>query len=265
MKNCTICGKEYKENPMLSILPNSLKERLKYIPDCECEYELMKKEKDEETKKQILENEKQSRLKKVKKYKDISVQDKKFFESTFENTEENNYTKYCEKYANAFITKDDAPGIIFYGKVGTGKTHLAACISNRIMQNSKTVLTLNISRYLGILRKDWSEAEEDILKHVESVDLLVIDDFGVENMTPWTYEKIFNLIDKRYRTGKACIITTNLNYSKDIKENELAIKFKDEFGNNRISDRINEMCYPMLIEGESRRKPNRDKFMEFLS
>ena len=57
MKKCSICGKEYTENPMLSVLPNSLKERLKYIPDCECEYELMKKEKDEETKKQILENE----------------------------------------------------------------------------------------------------------------------------------------------------------------------------------------------------------------
>ena len=52
------------------------------------------------------------------------------------------------------------------------------------------------------------------------------------------FKKIFNLIDKRYRTGKACIITTNLNYSKDIKENELAIKFKDEFGNDRISNRI---------------------------
>ena len=116
-----------------------------------------------------------------------------------------------------------------------------------------------------IMRERWSEAEEDILNHVESVDLLVIDDFGVENMTSWTYEKIFNLIDKRYRTGKACIITTNLNYSKDTTENELAIKFKDEFGNNRISDRINEMCYPMLIEGESRRKPDKNRFMEFLS
>ena len=265
MKKCSICNKEYVENPMLEVLPLSLKEKLKYISNCECEFEILQKENEEKMKLQILENEKQSRLNKVKKYKDISVQDKKFFESTFENTEKNNYTKYCEKYANAFIVKENAPGIIFYGKVGTGKTHLAACISNRIMDNGKTVLTLNMSRYLGRLRKEWSEAEEDILNHVESVDLLVIDDFGVENMTSWTYEKIFNLIDKRYRTGKACIITTNLNYSKDTTENELAIKFKDEFGNNRISDRINEMCYPMLIEGESRRKPDRNRFMEFLS
>ena len=87
MKKCSICNKEYVENPMLEVLPLSLKEKLKYIPNCECEFEILRKENEEKMKLQILENEKQSRLKKVKKYKDISVQDKKFFESTFENTE----------------------------------------------------------------------------------------------------------------------------------------------------------------------------------
>ena len=54
--------------------------------------------------------------------------------------------------------------------------------------------------------------EAEVLKKVSECDLLIIDDFGAEKITDWVLEKVFLLIDTRYKTEKPLIITTNLEY-----------------------------------------------------
>ncbi|RGM94285.1 ATP-binding protein, partial [Fusobacterium mortiferum] len=103
---------------------------------------------------------------------------------------------------------------------------------------------------------------------VESCDLLIIDDFGMEKSledknSAWRGEKIYNLIDSRYRCEKPLIITTNLEFSKDESRCEIAKKFSMG-GKNRIRDRIVEMCYPVEIKGKSRREIDEKKFFRLL-
>ena len=100
--------------------------------------------------------------------------------------------------------------------------------------------------------------ETEVLKKVSECDLLIIDDFGAEKITDWVLEKVFLLIDTRYKTEKPLIITTNLEYRKD--EN---CDIEKIFG-RRIKDRINEMCYPLCFLGESRRKGAEESFLEII-
>ena len=97
----------------------------------------------------------------------------------------------------------------------------------------------------------------------------MIDDFGGEkgldrNNTGWRAEKIYNLIDTRYRSEKPLIISTNLNFNEDEEKCEISEKFSTQ-GQNRIRDRIIDMCFPVQVMGKSRRGMTKQKFFEFIS
>lgn len=91
----------------------------------------------------------------------------------------------------------------------------------------------------------------------EKVDgLLIIDDLGAERSTEYAVENVFNVIDRRYRTGKPLIITTNLHI--DTMRNETSIDKK------RIYDRVFEMCAPVQMKGVSKRKLSADNKIKLL-
>lgn len=195
--------------------------------------------------------------------------DSKFLKSTFEIADmSEKYMKVALRYAKSFMEKKMDIGIIFYGGVGVGKTFATACIANYLMNRGKSVFVINLGLYLLKLTKEWGQGEMELLKIVENCDLLIIDDFGVEKSledknTSWRAEKIYNLIDSRYRCGKPLIISTNLEFDEDENRCEIARRFSAK-GKNRIRDRIVEMCYPIKVEGKSRRKVNKQRFYELL-
>lgn len=250
---CKYCGKEYVENLNIPAnFPEFIREAMKYRPTCNCE------EKQEEKRRELEEKERQRQclLNKVKKYRDISVIDKKFLQSTFENSNmSDKHMGMAKKYADKFILDGTAQGgILFYGGVGTGKTYASACICNQVMNNGKTVLVMNLGLYLLKIKREWAEAEDDVLNYVKTCDLLVIDDLGTENISDFTREKIFNLIDTRYRANKPMIITTNL--TPDGIEKALG---------SRIADRLAGSCLEYEVKGESKRKFDKKAFAEWLT
>lgn len=259
---CKYCGKPYKFNENidkmfdLSSLSIEIQEKLKYIPDCECLL-IKQKQEFEKLEKQL---EKERLINRVKKYKDISIIDTKLLKSTFDIANmADRHMNTCKRYADKFIQVGTAPaGMLLYGPVGTGKTFASACIANYLMQNGKTVLVMNLGLYLIKLKLDWDKAENEILTYVKDCDLLIIDDLGVENMSEFVLDKVFALIDTRYRAEKPLIITTNLTLRGEIS-------IEKKFG-VRVADRIEEMCYPVKVTGESKRKSKfKNEFLEFIA
>lgn len=87
--------------------------------------------------------------------------------------------------------------------------------------------------------------------------LLIIDDLGAERSTEYATENVFNVIDRRYRSGKPLIVTTNLQLAELLEEESVARK--------RIYDRILEMCVPIRVSGASKRTETAKKKVAFLS
>ena len=87
MKNipiCRYCGKPYKKNPhILEGLPDFIKEKIIYIPDCTC-LEIQKERELEELEKKRVE---ECKLNRIKRFRDISLIDEKFRLSTFERAD----------------------------------------------------------------------------------------------------------------------------------------------------------------------------------
>ena len=262
IKKCSYCGKEYILNENVpDFMEESFAKMFKYKPNCNCTKEILDKEWEEKERKMIKEQQDAIKKARTKKFESMSIIDNKFKESTFESSDlEESYMKLAKLYADKLIEKNGTnQGIIFYGNCGTGKTHASSCIANHLMINNKGVLVISLSSYLTKLRTEWSELEIKVIDLVKDCDLFIIDDLGTESKTEWVMEKIFTLIDTRYRSGKAMIITTNLKYDKDLNKCEI----KKAFG-ERVRDRIEEMCFPKLVTSSSKRKSDPDKFAEFL-
>ena len=104
--------------------------------------------------------------------------------------------------------------ILLEGQYGCGKTHLAAAIANHRIDQGDTVLFITLPDLLDHLRSAYGPSSEigydEIFERIRNAPLLVIDDLGVENPSPWAQEKIFQLLNHRYVTQLPTIITTNV-------------------------------------------------------
>lgn len=133
-------------------------------------------------------------------------------------------------------------GLLFWGTVGTGKSYAAACIANELLNRKTPVVMTSFVKVLQVIQ-DNTENETEFVNRLCAARLLIIDDLGTERNTDYALEKVYNVIDSRYRTGKPLILTTNLNLQD--------MQMTQDIRYQRIYDRIFEMCHPVMVNGTS--------------
>lgn len=193
------------------------------------------------------------------------ITDPAYLRYTFEQDDNRNpeVSEVCRRYVENWdeMFKDNI-GILFYGGVGTGKSFLACCIANALIEKLVPVSVTNFPRILNILQGfGFGEKRQEFIDKLQRYKLLVIDDLGVERDTSYSTEQVYNVIDTRSRSGMPLIITTNLSMD-DLKNPPF-------LAHARIYDRVLEMCPIRLkLVGESRRttiaNERRDKAKKLL-
>lgn len=152
----------------------------------------------------------------------------------------------AEKYVRRFDEMyEKKQGLLFWGTVGTGKSYTAACIANELLDQMIPVVMTSFVKILQNIQGNPDE-EEKIMAGLNVAKLLIIDDLGAERSTDYALEKVYNIIDSRYLSGKPLILTTNMTL-KEMQETQ-DIRYK------RIYDRIFEMCFPVRFAGRSWRE-----------
>ncbi|MFC2948563.1 ATP-binding protein [Virgibacillus sediminis] len=112
---------------------------------------------------------------------------------------------------------DGKKNLLLNGSYGTGKSHLSVSITKALMKQGKECLFLSLPKLLTKIKETYNSndiTEDELLKVIQRVDLLVLDDIGAEHHTEWSNTKLFEIFDDR--SGKATIYTTNLN-SKELR------------------------------------------------
>lgn len=111
-----------------------------------------------------------------------------------------------------FAKKPDG-WLVLFGNYGTGKTHLASAIANELLKQNYRVLFAVVPDLLDHLRSTFgpsSEVEYDKrFEMIRDAAVLVLDDLGTENTTPWAREKLFQIINHRYNGRLPTVITSN--------------------------------------------------------
>jgi DNA replication protein DnaC len=103
--------------------------------------------------------------------------------------------------------------LIFFGNYGCGKTHLAAAIANEALNRHVRVLFTVVPDLLDHLRSTFgpnSDVQYDErFETIRDANLLILDDLGTENTTPWAREKLYQIINHRYNYALPTVITSN--------------------------------------------------------
>ncbi|NLT27781.1 MAG: ATP-binding protein [Dehalococcoidales bacterium] len=116
-------------------------------------------------------------------------------------------------YRLAFeFAKSPEGWLVLQGVTGCGKTHLASAVVNYRYQANKPALFIFVPEFLDHLRSafnpDSKISYDQFFEQVKNTPLLVLDDFGEQNTTPWAKEKLYQVINSRYNARLATIITT---------------------------------------------------------
>ena len=119
--------------------------------------------------------------------------------------------------------------LLLRGGYGCGKTHLAAAVANAAADQGEAVLFVTVPDLLDHLRAAFApgsaERYDERFEQVRTTPLLVLDDLGTEQATPWALEKLFQLLNYRYLAQLPTVITTN--YDLDDLEPRLRSRLAD--------------------------------------
>lgn len=137
--------------------------------------------------------------------------------------------------------------LIFYGNVGTGKTHLATAIGIEACKQGKTVKfyrTAALVNKLSECRKNGKITE--FLKQLSNLDLLICDEWGYVPLEREAAQLLFQVISDCYEK-RSVIITTNLEFSRWVGI------FYDEQMTAAMIDRLIHHSYLFIFDGKSYR------------
>ena len=232
------CGKCHTRKQTVIVLTNGKK----LMPRCVCKCEQEKMAMEEEKRRE------RDRIEKIKETRKVGFPDDDMSRFTFDNDDRTNPElsdiahRYVDHFAEMYRRHK---GLLLFGSVGTGKTYIASCIANALIDRGYTCLVTNFARLTNTLagiRKD----KQEYLDSLNRFSLIVIDDLSSERNTDYMNEIVMNIIDSRYRSGKPIIVTTNLTSEE--------LKHPSDIHKSRIYSRLMEMCVPYEVKGIDRRK-----------
>lgn len=249
LKKCEFCGKELEPMGLDYLYANISPACIQY-QRCTCnKANQYWKEKDK------LDFEEQKR----RKYRNIinriykeNYVGRKFQEQNFENFYVDSNNEYAVKVASDYISKSinkiQTNGLIITGKSGVGKTHLAAAIANKLIENDKIVLMGRLTTLLDMIRetfRDNTKSENELIELYSNVDMIIIDDLGTEKISSWALEKLYTIIQNRCENRLPIIITTR--FDKEGLIERFSYSNDQDLVDATIS-KLYQMCYGITLK-----------------
>ena len=187
----------------------------------------------------------------VEKNRSVGLPDPELRKHTFENDLGYNpkqiaiakqYVQHWEEF------QASSTGLLLWGNVGTGKSYIAGCIANALLDKGVPVLMTNFARLLNKLTDMYSGNRNAYIDSFKRYPLMIIDDLGVERDSEFAREQVFSVIDSRYRSQLPMIVTTNLSLEE--------LKDTTDLSKARIYDRVMERCLPIKVNEQNIRELN---------
>jgi len=154
--------------------------------------------------------------------------------------------KVKDLFSLGFIERHE--NVLLCGPVGVGKTHLANSLGHSACRRGVEVLMLRADLlFKRLLQSRADQSFDKELLRLLRPPLLIVDDFGLQKLTPEQAHDLYEIVIERY--GTSSIIMTSCRHVEEWME-----LFEDPLIANSVLDRLTHNAHQIIIEGESYRK-----------
>jgi DNA replication protein DnaC len=140
-------------------------------------------------------------------------------------------------------------GYYLHGKYGIGKSHLITATAIKAINHNVPSVLFSVPMLLSEIRRSQFE-DVEIEKRCQFIPYLILDDLGKEKSTEWVQERLFLLIDERYKRFEQKKGHTSFT-------SQFSIKDLNQRLDGAICSRISGMCQEIYINGDDYRERNR--------
>ncbi len=165
--------------------------------------------------------------------------------------------KYLINYRKNYQKNTFNKGIYLYGNFGSGKTYLISALFNELAKDNVKCAIIYFPEFLRVLKSSFSNPESDyeqIFNYAKTIPLLLLDDIGAENITPFARDEILgSILQYRMENNLTTFFTSNLSLE------ELELHLSDTQGKidklkaRRIIERIKFLADEKKLIGINRR------------
>jgi DNA replication protein DnaC len=144
-------------------------------------------------------------------------------------------------------------GVLAYGPVGVGKSHLAAALGHAACRRGHDVTFTTCSKLLAELAGGHADRSFDArVRKLAKVTLLICDDFAMREFTAAQADDLYELLSDRVgRPGRSLILTSNRSPS------DWYPLFPNPVVGESILDRVLNTSHHLLLDGKSYRPRHR--------
>jgi len=137
--------------------------------------------------------------------------------------------------------------VAIVGPAGVGKTFLAHALGHIACRHGHTVLAVRADKMLKALKHARLTNNHEVeIRKLLAVDLLIVDDFGLDAMDSQESRDAYEIFIERHRAG-SMILTSNRG------PDEWIATFADPVRAQSAIDRFTSNSYDLVMEGESYR------------
>lgn len=143
---------------------------------------------------------------------------RRFYGKTFDNYHANERSQkvldFFRDYAAHLPERiESGASAIITGNSGTGKTHLACALLFEAKKQGYTAFFINVRKLFKAVRDTWkegaAESESQVIDRYVNLDLLVIDEIGVQAKSENERNILYDILNGRYENVKPTFLLSN--------------------------------------------------------
>ena len=151
-----------------------------------------------------------------------------------------NILKYIKDFLKKKVNGETVKGLYLSGSFGSGKSYILSALLNELSLKGYKCVNINYPLLLNKLKVSFSDYNyNDVMEEIMTCDVLLIDDIGAENNSPWSRDEVLGTI-LQYRMDSDLTTFFTSNFTINELETELSETNKgtDLIKARRIIERI---------------------------
>ena len=164
--------------------------------------------------------------------------------------------KWLTKFIKDYKSNKEVKGLYLSGNFGSGKSYLVSAMINELIKDGKKGVLVYYPEFLRSLKASFSKDFEEQFDYAKTADLLLIDDIGAENLTPWSRDEILGpIVQYRMEEKLPTFFTSNLTIDElEVHLSNSSNGKVDKIKAKRIIERINYLCDEIKLISKNNRK-----------